>query len=173
MHLYIKQVAIRHNIGVLLVFNLEIYSQNHKKHEFLWCGAQIKTAKITQIYRISRMSRCEQMTTELQVFDEDRDKQAEENQEIDQIRKLLFGEFENKYKERLANLETRFEQFEIQTNKQFQELMLKLNELSQDTSANQKASMNKLGVSIAELGNRIANMGQEIERVATDDKQPE
>ncbi len=51
--------------------------------------------------------------------------------------------------------------------------MLKLNELSQDTSANQKASMNKLGVSIAELGNRIANMGQEIERVATDDKQPE
>ena len=110
---------------------------------------------------------------EFQVVDKENDSSAEEKQEIDQIRKLLFGEFENSNKEKVHAIEQQISELEAENNKRFQALTQRLDELSRDTKQMHQTSMVQLGEAIVELGQRISSMGRNAERTETDAKQSE
>lgn len=74
---------------------------------------------------------------------------------MDQVRELLFGEYERLNNARFSELEARVKELELGVHQRLDALQARLVALAADVSSDQKTAFDELARGIAELGERI------------------
>jgi hypothetical protein len=96
-----------------------------------------------------------------------------EGQEIDQVRKLLFGEQQNANERRMAAAE----QYTLQLQKVVVECMLQLSgqvaQLGEELASAQRASFKELSAAVERMGQSIARVGLEAAPPVSNDQSAE
>jgi hypothetical protein len=72
-----------------------------------------------------------------------------------QVRELLLGEYQRQCDERFAVLEERLKDAEVGLQRRLDEMQARIEQLSGQSEANQRAAFEELARGIAELGDRI------------------
>lgn len=80
-----------------------------------------------------------------------------EDEKMEQIRELLFGEYERANDARFSELEARVKELEVNVHQRLDALQARLVALAADVSSDQRSAFDELARGIAELGERIRN----------------
>jgi hypothetical protein len=74
---------------------------------------------------------------------------------MDQVRELLFGEYQRQSEARLALLEARVRELELSLQRRLEALEGRVEQIVNRVDAEQRATVEELGRGIADLGERI------------------
>lgn len=74
---------------------------------------------------------------------------------MDQVRELLFGEYQRQSEARLALMEARIRELEMTFQRRLDALENRLEQVASRVDAEQRATVEELGRGIADLGERI------------------
>lgn len=77
---------------------------------------------------------------------------------MEQIRQLLFGEFERRTEEKIALLESRIRELELGFHQRLDALEVRQAELSSQLTGGQRAAFDELSRGIDELGERLRKL---------------
>lgn len=77
------------------------------------------------------------------------------DEKMDQIRDLLFGDFERQYEARIALLEDRIRELELSLHRRLDALQARLEAMSAQSDASQQQAVDEIGRGMLELGERI------------------
>ncbi len=80
------------------------------------------------------------------------------DEKMDQVRELLFGEFEKQTEMRVSALEARLRELEHSIQRRFDALEARLDALSGETEANQRTAVQEISAGLAELSERIGRL---------------
>ena len=80
------------------------------------------------------------------------------DEKMEQIRELLFGDYQRQSEARLAMLEARVRELELAVHHRLDTMQGRMEQLAGQTGADQRAAFDELAHGIAELGDRIRRM---------------
>ena len=80
---------------------------------------------------------------------------VQNDEKMDQIRELLFGDYQRQSEARLAILEARLRELELAVHHRLDAIQGRVEQLAGQSEAGQRAAFDELSRGIAELGERI------------------
>lgn len=80
---------------------------------------------------------------------------AQNDEKMEQVRELLFGDFQRQSEARLAMLEARIRELELAVHHRLDAMQGRVEQLAGQAEADQRAAFEELSRGIAELGERI------------------
>lgn len=80
------------------------------------------------------------------------------DEKMDQVRELLFGDYQRQSEARLAMLEARIREFELSLLRRLEALEGRMDQVANRVEADQRATLEELGRGIADLGERVRRM---------------
>jgi hypothetical protein len=84
-----------------------------------------------------------------------------QDERMDQIRELLFGDYQRLSDERLAMMEVRLRELETVLNRRLDALQARLDALAGEVQANQRSSFDELSRGVQDLGERIRRIARD------------
>jgi hypothetical protein len=81
------------------------------------------------------------------------------DEKMQQVRELLFGEFEKQTEGRVEELEARVRELEIGLHRRLDAMQARLEALSGELDANQRASHIEIATGLQELAERVRRIG--------------
>ena len=85
----------------------------------------------------------------------------EQDERMEQVRELLFGEYERQIEERVGVLETRFRDLELSIHRRLDAMQASLDALSAELDATQRKTLDEIGSGLREIGERIKRVSLE------------
>ncbi len=82
------------------------------------------------------------------------------DEKMEQVRELLFGEFEKQTENRVASLEARVRELEMGLVRRLDALEARLEALSGETETSQRQAHHEIASGLQELSDRIRRLGQ-------------
>lgn len=83
---------------------------------------------------------------------------AQQDEKMDQVRELLFGEYQRQSEARFALLEARMRELELGLQRRLEEMENRLEQIAGKSDAEQRAAFDELARGISELGERVRRM---------------
>lgn len=80
------------------------------------------------------------------------------DEKMDQVRELLFGDYQRQSEARLAMLEARIRELELSLLRRLEALEGRMDQVANRVEADQRATLEELGRGIADLGERVRRM---------------
>ena len=80
------------------------------------------------------------------------------DEKMDQVRELLFGEYQRQSESRLALLEARIRELELSVLRRLDALEGRVEQVASRLDAEQRATLDELGRGIADLGERVRRL---------------
>lgn len=80
------------------------------------------------------------------------------DEKMDQVRELLFGEYQRQSEARLAMLEARIRELELSLLRRLEMLESRMEQVAGRVEADQRATLEELGRGIADLGERVRRL---------------
>ncbi len=77
---------------------------------------------------------------------------------MDQVRELLFGEYQRQSESRLALLEARVRELELSLQRRLEALEGRVEQIASRSEAEQRATLEELGRGMADLGERVRRL---------------
>jgi hypothetical protein len=117
--------------------------------------------------------RAECMSFPLQTLDKEQPFASTEGQEIDQVRKLLFGEQQSANDRRMAAVEQYMQQLQKVVVESMLQLSGQVARLGEELASSQRASFKELSVAVERMGQNIARVSLEAGPPVSNDQSPE
>ena len=83
---------------------------------------------------------------------------AQQDEKMDQVRELLFGEYQRQSEARLALLEARMRELELGLQRRLDEMEHRIEQIAGKSDAEQRAAFDELARGISELGERVRRL---------------
>ena len=83
---------------------------------------------------------------------------AQNDEKMDQIRELLFGDYQRQSEARLALMEARVRELELAIHHRLDAIQGRVEQLAGQATADQRAAFDELARGMAELGDRIRHI---------------
>ena len=83
---------------------------------------------------------------------------SQNDEKMDQIRELLFGDYQRQSEARLALLEARVRELEFAVHHRLDAIQGRVEQVAGQTSADQRSAFDELARGVAELGDRIRHI---------------
>lgn len=80
---------------------------------------------------------------------------AQQDEKMDQVRELLFGEFHRQSEARMALLEARIRELELGLHRRLDAVEQRVEQIASATDAEHRAAFEELARGIADLGERV------------------
>ena len=77
------------------------------------------------------------------------------DEKMEQVRELLFGDYERQTQERVEILETRIRDLELSLHRRLDAMQARLDAISAELDATQRNTLEEIGNGLRELGERI------------------
>ena len=77
------------------------------------------------------------------------------DEKMEQVRELLFGDYERQTQERVGILETRIHDLELSLHRRLDAMQARLDAITAEMDATQRKTLDEIGSGLRELGERI------------------
>lgn len=81
------------------------------------------------------------------------------DEKMEQVRELLFGEFEKQTEQRVAELEARVRELETGVHRRLDAMQARLEALSGEIESNQRSGHQEIATGLLELAERVRRIG--------------
>jgi len=80
---------------------------------------------------------------------------SQTDEKMDQVRELLFGEYQRQSEARMALMEARIRELELGFSRRLESIEQRMEQIAGKTDADQRAAFEELARGIADLGERV------------------
>lgn len=82
------------------------------------------------------------------------------DEKMDQVRELLFGDFEQQTEKRVAELEARVRELEVGLHRRLDAMQARMEALSGELDSNQRTANQELAAGLQDVAERLKRIGQ-------------